>query len=99
MNSEPDRYSIVISNLVRFGYGYRTISSGRQYYAWHGYPSRNDDFITYAEISQAEFEAIRLEYPEPVDAVREEAELFRKKYVEAHPVLAEGWNIPLKENE
>ena len=32
----------VISNQVRFGCGYRTVDRKRQYFAWHGYPNRND---------------------------------------------------------
>ena len=47
-------YSRLISNLVRFGVGYRAHDSRRQYFAWHGCPSRNDDFITYAEITKEE---------------------------------------------
>ena len=42
----------LLSNSVRFGVGYRDLPSGRQYFAWHGQPSRNDDFITYAEITE-----------------------------------------------
>ena len=85
----------LISNLVRFGCGYREIGGRRQYYAWHGYPNRNDDFITYAEISEYEYREIGWDYPRPVDADRETAERFREKYVADHPVLAEGWNVSL----
>ena len=31
-------YSRVISNQVRFGYGYIEIDNKKVYYAWHGYP-------------------------------------------------------------
>ena len=92
---DDDRFSRVISNLVRFGCGYRTLSGKRQYYAWHGYPNRNDDFITYAEIDEREFERIQAEYPCEIDADRETAEQFRTKYVNGHPLIKEGWNVSL----
>ena len=82
----------LISNQVRFGCGYRTVDGKRQYFAWHGYPNRNDDFITNSEISREEFEAIKREYPHEIVADRETAEVFRKRYVDGHPVLLEGWN-------
>ena len=85
----------VISNQVRFGCGYRTVDDSRQYYAWHGYPNRNDDFITYAEISEGEYEQINNEYPLEIIADRDTAEIFRKKYVNGHKVLKEGWNVSL----
>lgn len=85
----------VISNLVRFGCGYRTVSGQKQYYAWHGYPNRNDDFITYAEISRNEYLSIDSEYPREIEADRETAEQFRRKYVNGHRVLKEGWNVSL----
>lgn len=89
------RFSRVISNQVRFGCGYRALPAGRQYFAWHGYPNRNDDFITYAEISRSEFEQIGREYPRAIDADRDTAERFRKKYVDGHPVIKEGWNVSI----
>ena len=88
-------YSRVISNQVRFGYGYRTYLSEKQYFAWHGYPNRNDDYITYAEISGKEFDRIGMEYPKDLDADRETAEIFRKKYIDGHKILVEGWNVIL----
>ena len=42
----------VISNQVRFGCGYRTVEGRTQYFAWHGVPSRNDDYITTTEITR-----------------------------------------------
>ena len=95
MNIGDERYFRLISNQVRFGCGYRTLASGQQYYAWHGYPSRNDDFITYAEISAAEFAQIAREYPREIRADRDTAERFRRTYVNGHRVLAEGWNVSL----
>ncbi len=95
MELQEERFSRVISNQVRFGYGYRPLPEGRLYYAWHGYPNRNDDFITYAEITVEEFEQIEREYPSDISADRKTAEDFRNKYVDRHKVLAEGWNIPL----
>ena len=82
----------VISNQVRFGYGYRTLEGERQFFAWHGYPNRNDDFITTSEISEVEFDEISRDYPDEIIADRKTAEVFRNKYVDGHPVILEGWN-------
>ncbi len=68
------------------------VDGKRQYFAWHGYPSRNDDYVTTSGISETEYEKINKEYPHELDADREAAELFRNKYVDGHPVLLEGWN-------
>ena len=87
-----ERFSRVISKQVVFGYGYRNFEGKRQFYAWHGYPNRNDDFITTAEISEAEFDEIEKNYPHELIADREEAEIFRNRYVAGHHVLLEGWN-------
>ena len=87
-----DYFFRVISNQVRFGCGFRTVNGERQYFAWHGYPNRNDDYITTAEISEEEFEEICRKYPEEIVANRKKAEAFRNKYVDGHPVLLEGWN-------
>ena len=77
---------------MRFGCGYRTINGNKQFFAWHGFPNRNDDYITTAEISQDEFDKLNGEYPKELNADRETAELFRNKYVEGHPIILEGWN-------
>ncbi len=92
MSEGGDRYFRVISNQVRFGCGYRTVEGRRQYFAWHGYPNRNDDYFTTAEISRAEFEQIAAEYPKELIADRDTAQAFRDKYVEGRRVLLEGWN-------
>ncbi len=92
MGNDEDRYLRVISNQVRFGCGYRVHDGKRQYFAWHGYPNRNDDFITTAEISADEYNRINREYPREITADRETAERFREKYVNRHTVLLEGWN-------
>lgn len=90
--AENERFGRVISNNVRFGYGYRPFEGRRQYYAWHGYPNRNDDYFTTAEITETEFRQIEKEYPNEVSANRETAEVFRNKYVDGHKVIFEGWN-------
>ncbi|MCR5150164.1 MAG: hypothetical protein K6B52_02940 [Clostridiales bacterium] len=77
---------------MRFGCGYRTLEGRRQYFAWHGVPSRNDDYFTTAEISAEEFKQIKREYPREIVADRETADVFRKKYVDGHTVLLEGMN-------
>ena len=82
----------VISNQVRFGCGFRTVNGRRQYFAWHGVPNRNDDYLTTSEISEGEYFKIAEEYPEEIAVNREEADIFRGKYVDGHPVLLEGWN-------
>ncbi len=95
MEKEKDRCFRVISNQVRFGCGYRTVNGKRQYFAWHGYPDRNDDYFTTSEISENEYVEINGEYPKQIAADRETAEVFRKRYVEGHPVLLEGRNALL----
>ena len=55
-------------------------------------PNRNDDFFTTAEITEAEYRQIDLEYPDKISADRATAEIFRNKYVDGHPVIMEGWN-------
>ena len=92
MKENDQNFFRVISNQVRFGCGYRTIDGRTQYFAWHGYPNRNDDFFTTSEISEEEFAEIEREYPAELAADRETAERFRNKYVDGHPVLLEGWN-------
>lgn len=85
----------LISDLVRFGYGYRTLPEGRQYYAWHGSPDRNDDWIIYAEITESEYHRISIEYPQLISADRDTADRFRDKYIRGHKILKEGWNVSL----
>ncbi len=46
-----DHFDRVISNQVRFGYGYQLRDGSMIYYAWHGYPNRNDDYFTVAKIN------------------------------------------------
>ena len=82
----------VISNQVRFGCGYRTVNGRRQYFAWHGYPDRNDDYFTTSEISKEEYDDINRKYPREMIAGREKAQVFRDRYVEGHPVIIEGRN-------
>jgi len=92
MENDGRRFFRVISNQVRFGCGFRTVEGRKQYFAWHGYPNRNDDFFTTTEISEREFLQIGSEYPGEIQADRETAESFRNKYIEGHTVLLEGWN-------
>lgn len=82
----------VISTKVRFGCGFRFEGGKKQYYAWHGLPNRDDSFITTAEITEAEYHMIESEYPMCIEANKEQAAIFRKKYIHAHKVLREGWN-------
>ena len=90
--SEIKKFDRVISEKIRFGYGFRTVDGKRQYYAWHGLPNKKDDFITTAEITEAEFHMIESEYPRPIDADKDRASVFRRKYVHGHKMLLEGWN-------
>ncbi len=52
----------------------------------------NDDYFITAEISEEEYEQINREYPDKIAAGLEVATLFKKKYIEEHLVLLEGWN-------
>ena len=92
MDNNDERYLRVISDLIRFGCGYRTLDGKRQYFAWHGYPNRDSDFFTTSEISEREYNEICGKYPGKISADRETAELFRNKYVAGHRVLLEGWD-------
>ena len=89
-NKNEEYFFRVISNQVRFGYGYRTIEGKRQSFAWHGYPNGNSDYFTTSEISESEFDEIGRKYPKEIIANREKAEHFRNKYVDGHPVILEG---------
>ena len=66
MDKNKDSFFRVISNNVRFGCGYRTHNGKRQYFAWHGYPDRNSDYITTSEISESEFDEICKKYSEEI---------------------------------
>lgn len=90
--TEIKKFDRIISDKVMFGCGYIVKGGTRQYYAWHGLPNRNDNYITTAEISEAEFHTIQSEYPCNIQAEKDTAAAFRKKYVHKHKVLLEGWN-------
>ena len=51
-----------------------------------------NDYIITTEISEEEYEQIGVEYPDEIMADLEMAALFRKKYIEGHAVILEGWN-------
>ena len=91
-DKNKDYFFRVISNQVRFGCGFRTVEGKRQYFAWHGYPDRNSDYITTSEISESEFNEINKKYPKEIIANRAKAEVFRNKYVDGHQVILEGWD-------
>ena len=78
-DKNKDYFFRVISNQVRFGCGFRTVEGKRQYFAWHGYPDRNSDYITTSEISESEFNEINNKYPKEIIANRAKAEGFRNK--------------------
>lgn len=82
----------IVSKLTRFGCGWRMLFGRRQHFAWIGDTRPGGDYVTTAEISEAEYRQIEAEYPEARDAGREEGEAFRKKYVDGHAVLLQGWN-------
>ena len=67
MTTDGGRSFRVISDQTRFGCGYRTLNGRRQYFAWHGYPNRNDDFFTTVEISEEEYWRIGREFNPLVD--------------------------------
>ena len=91
-DDNKDYFFRVISNQVRFGCGYRTVDGKRQYFAWHGHPDRNSDYITTTEISESEFDEINKKYPKEIVANREKADVFRNRNVDDHPVILEGWD-------
>ncbi|MBQ4536853.1 MAG: hypothetical protein II994_04450 [Lachnospiraceae bacterium] len=93
---ENEGYLRVISNGVRFGCGFRMYMNDKQFFAWYGSPNRNDDYITTTEISEEEYEQICVEYSDEISADLEMADLFRKKYIEGHTVILEGWNKLLR---
>ena len=82
----------VISNNVRFGCGCRAVDGKMIYFAWHGFPNRNDDYFTTAEITKEEYDQIAIEYPEEISANSKIGDEFYEKYVKDHNVLYEGWN-------
>ncbi len=92
MNDDSDFGLRIISNQVRFGSGFRIFNGKKQYFAWHGYPDRNDDYFTTSEISEIEYERINEEYPEEICADREAADVFRQRYVDGHLTILEGRN-------
>ena len=92
MDSNETRLFRLISNNVRFGYGRCEINGRIVYFAFHGFPNRNDDFFTNVEITEDEFLKIEREYPVQISANSEQGLAFRSKYVDGHPVLLEGWN-------
>lgn len=94
--NENKGYLRVISNGIRFGCGFRMYMDSKQFFAWYGSPNRNDDYITTAEISEEEYKRINTEYQNEISADSEIAGLFRKKYIEEHTIISEGWNKILK---
>ena len=82
----------MISNNNRFGYGRRVVDGRIQYFAFHGFPNRNDDYFTNVEITEEEFHQIEKEYPHEIFGKSEDGLRFRNKYVEGHKVLLEGWS-------
>ena len=60
MDKKSDR---CISQSARFECGYRFFKGRKRFFAWHGFWSKNDDYITISEINEDEFEEIYREYP------------------------------------
>lgn len=89
---QSQRFLRVISDQGRFGCGYRIQNGQKQYFAFHGYPNRDSDYFTTSEISETEFDEISRKYPAQISADRDEAELFRNRYVNGHRVLLKGWD-------
>lgn len=82
----------LISLGIRFGYGSHFIEDREQYYAFYGTPSRNDDYFTTAEISLSEYQEIQNTYPVRANLSREEADIFKARYITGHPIIFEAWN-------
>ena len=72
---DNSRYFRLISNGVRFGYGFQMNLDSKQFFAWHGSPKGNDDYITTTAISEEEYEQIGMEYPDDIVADIETADI------------------------
>ncbi|MBR4826469.1 MAG: hypothetical protein IKZ91_01120 [Bacteroidales bacterium] len=90
MGKEGYEFNIIGQN-VRFGFGYRTVEGNRQYFAFYGFPNRNDDYFYNAEISLEEYHEIKRRYVPDFD-FDPRGEAFYEKYVKDHPILLEGWS-------
>ena len=90
---EVDRYHFrLIGGNRRFGNGYRTLENGRrQYFAFYGFPDRNDDYFYNAEISREEFYAIEKEYDCCSSTLLSPPDYY-DRYIKDHPILLEGWS-------
>ena len=90
--SELDKYHFrLIGGNRRFGNLYRTEDGRIRYYAFYGFPDRNDDYFYNSEISKEEFYEIESEYDCEVSSGNR-GEGFYEKYIKDHPIVLEGWS-------
>ena len=82
----------LIGGNRRFGNGYFKADDGHTvYYAFYGFPNRNDDYFYNAEISHEEFYEIESRY-DCVFSGDDRGEGFYEKYIQNHNILLKGEN-------
>lgn len=84
---------ILLSNQVRFGYAMASDNGKVLYFAFHGFPDRNDDYFTLVEITEQEQERLCGKYKCGVWG-HEVGDLFRNEFIENHRVFSEGYHLP-----
>lgn len=84
----------IFSNSIRYGVAKAIDQHLPYYFAVHGYPNRNDDYFSIAEVSEQEYDEMVRIYAPLGSQSNPTAELFRNKYIEHHPLVYEGWNLP-----
>ncbi|MBQ3634274.1 MAG: hypothetical protein II951_01470 [Bacteroidales bacterium] len=87
-----DHHFRLIGANRRFGNGYVTVKKRRRYYAFYGFPDRNDDYFYSAEITENEFYEIERTF----DCVSRDGNTgpcldYYEKYIKGRHILTEGW--------
>lgn len=82
------------SNQIRYGVASGRMDGRRMYFAFHGSPSRNDDYYVVTSISEQEYdEACRIYGPMGSQG-RETGDKYCETFINGHTVLCEGWSMP-----
>lgn len=91
IEEQVDAYQFrLIGGNRRFGNGYRRLEDGQMmYFAFYGFPNRNDDYFYNAEISREEFYEIESRY-DCMFSSEDRGEGFYEKYIQNHTILLEG---------
>ena len=87
-----DNYRYIVGYGYRYGCGYIVKNDEYTAYAFHGYPSRNEDYFTTVKISEQELEEILEKYPkcEIISRTKQDWEEFGRKYINDHEVMLRG---------